>query len=518
MNASPPERRDVVDRETLAGAAFTAVRWTGTARLAGELVSLAAMVALARLLTPADFGAAAVALVAAAIATATGQQGLTAPLVQRAAVDQEHLRVATLLSLLVGVVLAALTVTIAEPLAEPIFGAEIADLLPLTAPFFLLAAVAAVSQAQVERDLGFRMIGVVHGVRAVGGSIAGVALAVAGLGAEALVLGTLAGVALATALLVRAAPPPRPAWHGPAGRDILRFGLPSLGSGLANIGAQHIDYAVVAARLPASAVGLYWRAYTLGVDYQGKLSGVLAQIALPLYARAPDIETRRAMRERIVRLQALVLFPLLGGLILLAPVAVPLVFGDQWDDAIVPTQILAVAGMMSAIQAGTGPLLLAVGAPGALLRWNATKIVLLGALVYVVAPHGLVPLAIAVTGFDIVRSLLGQQLLLRRYAGIDPRALWKACIPAIAGTAAMLLAGWGLLEAADAAGVPSAAAYALTAVAAPAVYLAVLAAAFPPALDDLRTVRDRVLPRLVRRPPPRADPSAAGYTGTDQGA
>jgi lipopolysaccharide exporter len=514
--APPP--KDVVDREALAGAAFSAVRWTGVARLAGEVVSLVAMVVLARLLTPADFGAAAVALVAATVATATGQQGLTAPLVQRGALDAEHLRAAMLLSLVLGIGLATLAATVAEPLAEPLFGSDIADLLPLTAPFFLLAAIAAVSQARIERELGFRRLGLVHAARSIVGSVACVALALAGLGAEALVLGTLAGVVLATALLVRAAPPPWPAWDRRAGGEILRFGLPSLGSGLASIGSRHIDYAVVAARLPAAAVGIYWRAYTLGVDYQGKLSGLLAQIALPLYARAPDLATQQAMRERIVRLQTLILFPLLGGLILLAPVAVPLVFGEQWDDAIVPTQILAVAGMMGAIQAGTAPLLLAVGRPGALLRWNLFKIVTLGTIVYVVAPEGLVALAIAVTVYDILRSLVGQQILLRRHAGIDVKALWKACIPAIAGTAVMLPAGWALLEAGDALGVPSAVANAVTALAAPAVYLAVLRFAFAPALTDLRTVRDRLIPALARRPALRPDPSAAGYTGTRPGA
>ena len=505
MPAPPPERRagpepgDVVDRRALAGAAFSAVRWTGLARLAGEVVSLAAMVALARLLTPADFGVATVALVGATVATATGQQGLTAPLVQRTAVDAAHLRVAALLSLGLGLVLAALAATVAEPLGEPIFGSEIAELLPLTAPFFVLAGVAAVPQALLERRLEFRRLGLVYATRSVAGSAASVALAVAGLEASALVLGQLAGTALAALLLVLAARPPRPAWHRREAGELLRFGLPSLGSGLAGIGAQHIDYAVVAARLPAAAVGLYWRAYTLGVDYQGKLSGILVQVGLPLYARAEDADTRREIRERIVRLQTLVLFPLLGGLILLAPVAVPLVFGDQWEDAVEPTQILAVAGMMSAIQAGTGPLLLAVGRPGVLLRWNLGKIVGLGLVVFVVAPHGLVPLAIAVTAFNVVRSLIGQQILLRRHANIDIRALWIACAPALAATALMLAAGAALLAAFDAAAAPRAVGYAVTAVAAPAVYLAVLARAFPAALSDLRQVRDRLLPRLAPR-------------------
>jgi O-antigen/teichoic acid export membrane protein len=490
-----PERRDVVDREALAGAAFSAVRWTGLARMAGEVVAFAATVALARLLTPADFGYAAVAMVATSIALQTGQQGLTAPLVQRPAVDREHLRVTVLLSIVLGVVLGALVALLGEPLSEPIFGEGIAELVPLTAPFFVLAGLAAVPQAVLERSLKFRRLGLVYVARMVATAIGSVSLAVAGVGAESLVLGPLVGVSVATALLLAAAGLPRPAWHRAEAREILHFGLPSLGSGLANIGAQHIDYAVVAARLPPAAVGLYWRAYTLGVDYQGKLSGILVQIGLPLYARAADPETRRAMRERIVRLQTLILFPLLGALILLAPVAVPLIFGDQWEEAVVPTQILAVAGMMAAIQAGTGPLLLAIGRPGVLLRWNLTKIVGLGLVVYIVAPEGLVPLAIAVAAFNVLRSLIGQQLLLRRYAGMDVRDILVACLPALAATAALLGLGWAVLGGIEAAGGSETVACIVGTAVGLAAYLGTIALAFPAAFAELRDVRARVLRR-----------------------
>jgi len=508
---SDPSGPDVVDREALAGAAFHAVRWTAVARMAGEGVAFFSTIVLARLLTPAQFGYAAVALVLTTIATATGQHGLTAPLVQRRAVDEAHLRVSVFLSLALGVLLTAAVALFGEAATEPIFGSGIAELVPLTAPFFLVAGVAAVPQAVLERALAFRRLSFVYATRMIVTAAASVAIAAAGVGSESLILGPLVGVVVAAVLLLRAAGFTRPAWHRAEARDILRFGLPSLGSEITSIGSQQIDYAVVAARLPAVSVGLYWRAYTLGVDYQGKLSGILVQIGLPLYSRAPDLETRRAMRERIVRLQTLLLFPLLGGLILLAPVMIPLIFGSQWDDAVEPTQILAIAGMMAAIQAGTGPLLMAVGKPGVLLRWNLSKIVILGALVYVVAPHGLVSLAIAVTAFNVVRSLIGQQILLRRYAGIDVRALWIACVPAIAATALMLGVGWLVLQGGDALSLSERVACVAAAAVGAGVYLLALAVLFPSAMTELREVADRLLPRGLRLGRP-------GYTGARPGA
>ena len=481
------------DRGELRRAAYSAVRWTGSTRVAAELVSFAAMVAMARLLTPADFGLAAVPALFVVVAVQTGQQGIAAPLVQRADVEPADVRAAGALALAAGALLALAVWLGAPPLGELLFGEESGRLLGLTAPAFLLAGAGAVAQARLERRLRFAPVALAALARTAGGAVVGVALALAGADAEALVLGPVAGVAFATLMLLAADRPPLPRWDWPRARSILRFGLPALGGGLAGIGARNVDYAVLSARIPAASVGLYWRAYTLGVEYESKISGVLVQIGLPLYARAGH-EDKRLLRARIVRLQTLALFPLLAGLMLLAPWVVPLVFGSQWEDAVVPTQILAVAGMMSAVQAGTGPLLLALGKPGVLLRWNLSRIVVLGALVWVVAPEGLNALAVAVAAYGVARGFVGQQWLLRRHAGIAPGAIWRDCRPAVCGAALMLAAGFASMGALDAAGAPEWLVVAVVAVGAPLVYLGVLAWLFPQALGELQAARRGLRP------------------------
>ena len=299
----------------------------------------------------------------------------------------------------------------------------------------------------------------------------------------------------------------RPAWHRREAREILRFGLPSLGSGLASIGAQYIDYAVVAARLPAAAVGLYWRAYTLGVDYQSKLSGILVQIGLPLYARAADLATQRGdARADRPPPDAACCSRCSAALILLAPVADPADLRPGWEDAVEPTQILAVAGMMAAIQAGTGPLLLAVGKPGALLRWNLSKLI---------GPRrrrlrrrparsgaagrrgdGLQRPAVADRPADPAAPLRGHR---------RPRALDR--LPAgdrrdRADARRGLARPPGRRGARLSEGVACAAAAAVGA----GVYLLALAVLFPSAMTELREVSDRLLPRGLRLGRP-------GYTG-----
>ena len=51
-----------------------------------------------------------------------------------------------------------------------------------------------------------------------------------------------------------------------------------------------------------------------------------------------------ALRRRMVRLLTMTIFPLLVGLVVLAPVVVPWLFGPDWVPAVLPTQLLAGAG------------------------------------------------------------------------------------------------------------------------------------------------------------------------------
>ena len=168
-----------------------------------------------------------------------------------------------------------------------------------------------------------------------------VVLAIAGLDAEALLLGLLAGGLTSLVMYQRAAPMPRPRWHRREVREMVSFGLPTALSGLAYTGTRNVDYAIVSAAFGPARTGYYYRAYLLGVDYQNKFSRILVQILFPLFSRAESIESMRLLRARVIRANAAVVFPALGVFILTAPVLVPFLLGSEWEPAVVPAQVLA---------------------------------------------------------------------------------------------------------------------------------------------------------------------------------
>ncbi|HEY7831346.1 MAG TPA: oligosaccharide flippase family protein [Solirubrobacteraceae bacterium] len=424
-------------RESLKEATLSGVRWLMLTRVASEALGLVAMVALARHISPAAFGHAAVALIFLPLAAILTFEGFASALVQREEIDADHLQAATLMSLLGGALLSALALGLTPILWRPVFGVQTAALMALASPVFLLAGIGGVPRALLWRRLDFRRMGLIDTASLIVGSVLAVALALEGVQARAIIWGALAQVAVRSLLLLATAPPPPPRLRLRAQREIGAFGVPAALAGLVDVLFRNVDYAILAARLPAAQTGIYWRAFNLGVVYQDKLSGVMMQLAFPVYSRTESHTQLRGLHERATKVHAAVIFPLLAMLIVVAPVLIPWLLGPQWAPSVVPTQILAVAGMVAAILTGYPQVMLALGHPHALLRFNVAMLLGYAAVVLLASSHGLIVVAVAVTAFYLVILIGVYRLLLSRYLGISIRGLISELAPALGGCLAL---------------------------------------------------------------------------------
>ncbi len=469
-------------------AAVSGARWTALARLARETAAFAAAVVLARLISPAEFGHAAIALIVIALTAILGTAGCSAPLVQRVALTPRIVAAVTVLCLGVGLIFTAGTIVATDLLVRPLFGERTAELVLLAAPAWILVAIGSPSNALLQRTLRFRALAVIESAAALVSAVTAVSLAVAGANGEAIVIGNLVLVGLA-GLLALAALPLR-AWRtdSSAVRETLGFATPLALSSLVYLGYRNVDYVIFGARATATQLGYYWRAFQLGVGYQSKISQVMQRVALPVFSRAKDAGELHALHKRIVRAHATILVPLLATFIVAAPVLVPWLFGSTWEPAVLPAQIMAVAGMAEAIMTGVGPLMVALGRPGVLLRLNLLVLAVFTVTIFVLAPYGIEAVAVGVAGFGILTVVGMQTLILRPYAGFTFGQLWDEIRAGIAVGTGILLVGTIVrivLEALDVR--PFALLLVLGAVTA-LVYAALLRTLFPAAWDDLRAI------------------------------
>lgn len=497
MNQRQTKRTELSSRD-LKEAAVSGVRWTVVARVASELIALASAVVLARLVAPSEFGEAVVPLIFVPLAVIFTFEGLGSALVQRQEIDHTHVEAAMLASLVTGGVLSAATFLLADPVGGRLFGKASAELLQIISPVFILAGLGAVSRGLLWRHLDFRRVSLIEMISLGLGAAAAVAMAIAGLAAEAIVLGALIATLATAVQLLIAVPPPLPRFHRQALRDVTGFGLPASAAGLTYVAVSNATVAVAAVRLSAAQVGLYWRAFQLGVVYQDKISGIMMRLAFPIYSRTTDLDELRRFHERATRIHAAVLLPLLSLLIVLAPDLVPWVFGERWAPAAGAVQILAVAGMIAAVLTGYPQILLAAGKPRALLAFNLVLLVLYVVSSWIAAPYGITVLALSVVGVHVAMIVAVYGVLFRLLLGIPIGRLVSDLLPAIACSLALLAAGTPLAELLRDGGVPVPVLALLVGAVGTVVYASALRSFFPRVWNDVVGLTARVLPDGAR--------------------
>jgi lipopolysaccharide exporter len=486
-----------VSREELREATLEGVRWISITRIAFEFVAAGGAVVLAHLVPPAAYGRFAIALVLPEIALSLVNEGLGTPLVQRQTLTKRHIEATVALGLGGGLLLTALTLVLAPLVAAPLFGGETAELFQIYAPVFTIAGLMIVPLAVLQRRLEFNRIGISEVASAAVTTMVAVALAVAGFDAESYVLGSLAGIAAwALVLMIFARMMPLPRWRHREVKEVVATGAPAAGAGLAGIGTRNADYAILGAQLTSAQVGFYYRAFTIGVEYERKLSGIVTRIAFPVYSRTQDVDHLRQLRRRIVRLNAITVFPLLAFFIVVAPVLVPWMFGARWEPAVVLAQILAVAGMATTMKNTIDPLILATGRPRPLMIFNVCEVALYVVMLILASSGGdLVVVCAAVSSFRVAALFASYRLLLGRVLDVSLGELLGDAGAALAACLVLAAVALPIRLELDAAALPLLLACAAAAFPAYALALRLFS---PTAFGDLVMVARRMLPARWR--------------------
>ena len=438
--AETPDYGGQLGREDLKSETLSGARWVGVSRIVAELLAFATTVVLARLVSPAEYGIAVVVLILPMLAAILTFEGFGAFLVVARPCTREQVGSAVLLSITSGLVLMVIVFFLSPLVAEPVFGPGTSHLAQLCAPIFLIASFGAVPRALLQRRLDWKWMNLTEVVELIVVSLSSVALAFAGLGSEALILGTIIGAVAVTVVLLSVAPAGRPLWDAASARTIVKFGASASVAGLTLTLKNNVTFLVLGARAGPAQVGLFWRAYQLGVAYQSKISLITYRVAKPVLTRAERIEDLREIRTRLLRINTTLIFPLLALLIVLAPDLVPWIFGPEWSEAVGPTQILAVAGLSTILLTGIDAPLMAVGRPGALAIYHMAMLVVTGVVAWFTAPMGITAVAVGVAIGQLVLLLAGLYFLLRPLVGVPMRESLGECAAALACSAALVLA------------------------------------------------------------------------------
>ena len=474
------------------------LRWNMIGRPVIEAANLLGVAVLARLVAPAEFGRYAIALIVLLL-SGVPTQALHYTIVQRDNISRDHLKTGQTLTILIGLAVCAFCLAASYTVVPSLFDARTAVLVRLMIPACFLNSVNTVQYATITRRLEFRRLSLLDMTITLVGMAVSIILAVIGLNGEAMVIGVLAGTIAGLILICYWVLPPVPGFHPRTARELLRTGRPAALGAASLVGFQNCDYVIVGARLGPLQAGYYFRAYTLGVVYQTKVTQVLKGVSFPVLSRLRSDEEIDRLRERMVHTITLILFPLLTALAIVAPQFVPWLYGPAWHATIVPVQILALGGGAMVVADAITIAMLGTGRARAVMWWGWGHFLAYGAAVFAVARLGLTAIAVAAVVIHTLFLIISYVLLRHGSLGQAFKTLVRDILPAVACSVALAAVALPVSVFASTVGIPTLPYLLLIALAGGVGYFLSMRLWFPNELRHLGLLAGRLLPGRVHR-------------------
>lgn len=374
------------EQPTLESRATRGAIWVVAGYGGAQVVRLVGNLILTRLLFVEAFGI--MALVASVLQGLElfSDVGIGPSLIQNPREDASFVNTAWTMQVLRGLVLTAIAVALAIPLASFYGNPDLLWLLPVVASTSLIAGFQSTRMFTLNRRLDVRRIEVTLLLAQVVGLVVMIVWALVDRSVHALIAGAIATSLTRTVLSHVYLPGERNtfAWEKPAAAELIRFGRWIFVSTVLTFLSGQADRLLFGRLVPLDRLGIYYIGSVIASIPSEALSKLTTQILFPVYAGvvANGGEFRDTF-ERVRRPLLVLAGWAFAGLVAGGPTAVDLLYDDRYREAGWAVQWLSAAGFVLIVGNTYG---------AALIASDRTRVPALGSFAKVVAMAVFIPL------------------------------------------------------------------------------------------------------------------------------
>ncbi len=190
----------------------------------------------------------------------------------------------------------------------------------------------------------------------------------------------------------------------------LSFGLNLTGFSFINFFSRNLDNFLIGKFLGSVPLGFYNLAYRILLFPLTKISSVIGRVMFPSLSAIQDDKSKvRHAYLAATRYIAVITFPLMIGLLVVAPQFIRVIFGTQWERTILLVQILSLVGLTQSIVTTVGWIYQSQGRTDILFRWG-----IFSTLIVIIA--FIIGLRWNIEGIAIAYAIVGLLLLYPNFA------------------------------------------------------------------------------------------------------
>ena len=424
--------------------AAAGIRWTAISSAFTIVLRMGSLAVLARILSPRDYGLAAMVEIPMGFVAMFIDGGLSGAIIHRQDTTREILSSLYWLNVLIGIVLFTLVCVLAPSVGSYYGEHEVPRLVIWSAFGFILSALANQFYTIMRKELLFDRLCKINMVSVLSGTIVAIIAAANGMGVISLIWGQLASTFLSTvALMVIGLKRWRPMLrfrlselHG-----YLSFGFYQLGDRTLNYFYSRIDQILIARILGTETLGLYSIAFNLAMRPVNLINPALTRVAFPSFAKIQD--NNISLKNNyflMIRALSMTMFPILFGMAAVAPIFIPVYLGPGWSKIVPILQLLLFGAAAQSISNPISSLLLAKGRADLTFRWNAARFVIQVPLVWLGATiGGLIGVASTILVLQLIYFAASYRLLIHNILGPYLKQYLKSIYPSMIISTLMLL-------------------------------------------------------------------------------
>jgi O-antigen/teichoic acid export membrane protein len=419
---------------------LNSVKWNMIGTVAVQGTTLLSGIIVARLLQPADYGLAALAISIVTFLSVLTEAGFGQALIAQSEVDFKVSDSVICLMLIVGLVMFTILQLVARPLAGFYGLPTLEPAVRVASIGGLLSTIVSVPQALLQKQLRFDAINKVVIISALLGALAAVALAISGLGFWALIMPVILSTSVKIMgffITLRYFPQLRLNWHDI--RSTTHFGITILLSHLAKFAIDRGTFLILGMFWPSATVGLFQFARNYAQQPFNILVGQFSNVLFPAftYVRNDHQRFKRAFLD-VTRISIVIIFPIYILLIGLAPQLIPWVFGSQWNGAVAAFEIASTFMFVGSFGVAVTSALYAGEKPEISLYTNLFRLVDIPIIIGLLSLSGQLEIVMGGVTISLIVIASGYYFYCYRWLGITWREFvetaWSPLISALAMT------------------------------------------------------------------------------------
>lgn len=384
--------------------AADAAVWVGSARIMSQVLRLIVGAILAHLLTPAEFGLVAMALVFSGFLSIFSDAGLRSSVIQFQDLDQKELSSVFWLSVILGGACVGILIAVSPIIAAFSRMPQVGSVVAVMSFGLLFAAVGAVPVGLLQRNMMFRKTAAIEIIGELIAGLVAVALALSGAQVWALVAQALVAQGLTT-LLYFVAVQWYPSFNMNRGvvRRVFLFSGNIMAFNAGNYWARNLDSLMIGRFFGEVPLGYYNRAYSLMMYPYSMLQSVLSPVIHSVFAgMQSDVVRLRVAYLRTIKLIMVLSFPITIMTVMLANSLVQTLWGSQWSPSVPIFRVLCIVSAIQPVYAISGNIYLACNRTDLYFKLGLVYVVIICIGMIAGLPIGVMGIAIGYTLANIL--------------------------------------------------------------------------------------------------------------------